>query len=81
MDGYEATRRIHHDLGLAGLPVIALTAGVLEIERSKAVEAGMADFIGKPFTVAEMVRVIRSHLAAPPPIAAEEPPEPPETNR
>jgi signal transduction histidine kinase len=64
MDGYEATRRIRDDLGLVGLPIIALTAGVFQTERDKALAAGMVDFIGKPFTIAEMLRVIGAHLGA-----------------
>jgi len=62
MDGYEATRRIRQDLGLAYLPIIALTAGALASERLRAEQAGMNDFIPKPFDVDQMVQTIRSNI-------------------
>jgi two-component system sensor histidine kinase/response regulator len=62
MDGYEATTRIRHDLGLATLPIIALTAGALISERNRAHQAGMNDFITKPFDVDLMVQCIRRHV-------------------
>jgi PAS domain S-box-containing protein len=55
MDGYEATRRIRADLGLPGVPIIALTAGALLSERQRATAAGMNDFIIKPFDAATLI--------------------------
>jgi PAS domain S-box-containing protein len=49
VDGYEATRCIRTELGLKVLPVLALTAGALTSERQLAADAGMDDFISKPF--------------------------------
>jgi CheY-like chemotaxis protein len=40
MEGLTATRAIHQNLGLAGLPVIACTAGVLAGEREAVTAAG-----------------------------------------
>ncbi|MEP9356014.1 response regulator [Xanthobacter sp. KR7-65] len=63
MDGHEATRHIRLTLGLATLPVIALTAGDIEAERGPAAAAGMDDFIAKPFDVELMVATLSRHLS------------------
>ena len=59
MDGLEVTRRIRSDLGLQALPVIALTAGALVEERSRALEAGMQGFLSKPLDPIQLIRVLR----------------------
>ncbi|MRW90213.1 response regulator [Duganella sp. FT80W] len=77
MDGFTATRLLRQDLKLT-LPIIAMTAGVLESERDRSVEAGITDFIPKPIEVDEMLAVLRRHLprhiplAPPPPPSAED---------
>lgn len=59
LDGNEATRRIRSELGIQVLPVIALTASALIAERERALEAGMNDFITKPFDAEALVRTVR----------------------
>ena len=57
MDGYAATRAIREReaaLGLSALPVVALTATVTDDDRRSCVEAGMSDFVSKPFTMEEL---------------------------
>ena len=61
MDGLEATRRLRGELGLAEVPVIALTANALASDREACLAAGMNAHVGKPFDLEELVRVIRSH--------------------
>jgi PAS domain S-box-containing protein len=63
MDGYEATRRIRHTLGLK-LPVLAMTAGVMQSEKDQCIDAGMDDFIAKPVDVEQMLETISRHWAA-----------------
>ncbi|OSQ35400.1 hybrid sensor histidine kinase/response regulator [Thalassospira mesophila] len=65
MDGIEAVKHIRQNPKLATLPIIALTAGVLDSERRKCREAGMNDFIGKPFDFDIVVSKIRDILGAP----------------
>ena len=58
MDGYEATRQIRETLGLADLPVVALTAGVLTNQEAATLKAGMNGFVAKPFDVDHLVATI-----------------------
>jgi PAS domain S-box-containing protein len=59
LDGNEATRRIRAELHLKVLPIVALTAGALVAERQRALEAGMNDFISKPFDPQALIRKVR----------------------
>ncbi|AHF05568.1 hypothetical protein MARPU_11865 [Marichromatium purpuratum 984] len=58
LDGYEATRQIRANPALERIPVVAVSAGVLESERQAALDAGMCAFVGKPFDVDEVVALI-----------------------
>jgi PAS domain S-box-containing protein len=58
MDGLEATRAIRQLPAVRAVPVIALTAGVLDSDVEAALEAGMNDHIAKPPEVAQMLRTI-----------------------
>lgn len=60
MDGFSATRILRGELGLT-LPVIAMTAGVMESEREQCTAAGMDDFIPKPVDVEQMFAIIARH--------------------
>ena len=62
LDGLDATRAIRADAELAGLPVIALTAGVLAEEREAARLAGMDDFLAKPLDLEQMVAMLRPFI-------------------
>ena len=48
MDGLTATRRIREMPGLADLPIVAMTASVLQDERDACYAAGMNTHLGKP---------------------------------
>ena len=55
MDGYTATRAIRQQPLLRGLPVFAVTAGVLDSQREQALAAGMNGVFAKPFDVDVLV--------------------------
>jgi PAS domain S-box-containing protein len=59
LDGNEAARRIRGDLQLKTLPIVALTAGALVGERQRSLEAGMNDFVTKPFDPKVLIRKVR----------------------
>lgn len=61
LDGYSAARKIRNELGLS-LPVIAMTAHMMKDEREKCLNAGMNDYISKPFKEAELYHIIFKYL-------------------
>ncbi|MEO6549591.1 MAG: response regulator [Ferruginibacter sp.] len=56
MDGYEATRIIRHEMSeaISLTPIIAMTASALIADRDKCLQAGMNDYIAKPFVAQEL---------------------------
>ncbi|MBK8701929.1 MAG: response regulator [Saprospiraceae bacterium] len=59
MNGFEATMAIRNlDPEKANTPIIAMTANVLREEVDLCYQAGMDDFIGKPFDTAELLSKI-----------------------
>ncbi|MBI5256657.1 MAG: PAS domain S-box protein [Burkholderiales bacterium] len=72
MDGYTATSHIRQQLGLASLPIIAMTANAMASDRAACLAAGMNDHVGKPFDLDELVVTLLRHAghavqrAAPP---------------
>ncbi len=61
MDGYEATKAIRHQLGLANLPIIAMTANAMASDREACLQCGMNDHVGKPFDLPHLVEVLLQH--------------------
>ena len=59
MDGFEATRRIRTHDALRNLPIIAVTANVMEGDRDECITAGMNDYITKPFNQDGLKQVIQ----------------------
>jgi PAS domain S-box-containing protein len=63
MDGLEALRHIRSRAGPnARVPVIALTAHVLEEDQKRFTEAGFDAVLGKPTSRAQLLAVIRRHV-------------------
>ncbi|GAB3019935.1 ATP-binding hybrid sensor histidine kinase/response regulator [Bowmanella dokdonensis] len=62
MDGLTAANLIRHKLKLVKLPIIAMTAHVMETDRQKSRDAGMDDHICKPLEPSELFQTLRHHL-------------------
>jgi signal transduction histidine kinase/CheY-like chemotaxis protein len=60
LDGYGATQYIRERLGLKDLPIVAITANALASDRSECLAAGMTEHVGKPFDMAQLIRVVLS---------------------
>ncbi len=64
MDGYTACRKIQEGMGLnAETIIIALTASTFLSKKQLALEAGMKDFISKPFTPDQLSFYLKKYLS------------------
>ena len=62
MDGLTATRLLRADPKTAGIPIIAVTASVLEVDKNKTLEAGCNGHIPKPIDPAIFGQQIAAYL-------------------
>ena len=61
MDGYDFTLAIRSDAATKGIPVIMLTSRGGDKHREKAFDAGVTDFLVKPYAEESLVATIRRH--------------------
>jgi len=63
MDGYEATKIIKNDISkqVSKIPVIAMTAYTSKNDIKRAINAGMDDYIFKPFKPAEVYNLLKKY--------------------
>ena len=64
MDGITATKEVRKltDENKKNIPIIALTANVGEKEISKCLNAGMNDFVTKPFEINALLKTIQDSI-------------------
>lgn len=62
-DGYSLTRSLRAMPGLAGLPIIAVTAGAMIGDRERCIAAGMDDYLSKPYTLKQLGEVLQRWLS------------------
>lgn len=60
MDGYEATYEIRK---FSNIPIIAMSAHVLEEEQKKCLDAGMNGFIPKPFKAQDIIKELQKQFS------------------
>jgi PAS domain S-box-containing protein len=63
MDGYAATRAIREQESGRHTPIIALTANAMKSDRQKCLDAGMDEYLAKPFTQIELSTVLGEWLS------------------
>ncbi|HEY9898041.1 MAG TPA: PAS domain S-box protein [Pantanalinema sp.] len=75
MDGFEATRliRLHEAPQGRRVPIVAMTANAMRGDREKCLEAGMDDYLSKPFTQEQLAAVLARWLGDDSPGAAAPP--------
>uniref|UniRef100_UPI00321663E9 response regulator n=1 Tax=uncultured Draconibacterium sp. TaxID=1573823 RepID=UPI00321663E9 len=67
MDGYAITaeiRKIEKENGTeTPVPIIAITANTLDNDRQKCLDAGMNEYLSKPFTADQLIEKIRMFIS------------------
>jgi len=59
MDGLAATRAIRRLPGTGAVPIVAMTANVLQQDRERCFEAGMNDYLAKPIEPAKLTAALQ----------------------
>ena len=63
ISGIEALARLRADPATAKIPVIAVTASVMQQDRKVILEAGFDSYLGKPLNLAEFLAAVNAALA------------------
>jgi len=65
MNGIEALKVLRADPATASIPVIAVTASVMQQDRNLITQAGFDGYIGKPLNLKEFLDAVRAMLERP----------------
>lgn len=64
MNGIEALKALRAEPRTAGIPIVAITASVMQSDRQEIMSAGFDGFIEKPITVRSFMDVVEAALGA-----------------
>jgi two-component system cell cycle response regulator DivK len=64
MNGIDALKVLRADPATSKIPVIAVTASVMQQDRKLITEAGFDRYVGKPINIKEFLEAVRSTLEA-----------------
>jgi two-component system, sensor histidine kinase and response regulator len=64
MDGLTATREIRRLMPQSDIPILAMTANVMQEDRQRCFDAGMDDFVAKPIEPDELLAVLAKWIEA-----------------
>jgi CheY-like chemotaxis protein len=62
MNGIDALKVLRADAATARIPVIAVTASVMQQDRNLITEAGFDGYIGKPINLKEFLETVRAMI-------------------
>jgi len=62
ISGIEALKVLRAEAATAGIPVIAVTASVMQQDRKQITEAGFDAYVGKPINLKEFLDAVRAAL-------------------
>jgi two-component system, cell cycle response regulator DivK len=62
LNGYEVTRRLKADPLLQAIPIIAVTSYALSGDEGKAIEAGCAAYVTKPYSPRQLLAKVHEFL-------------------
>lgn len=62
MDGYQALAVMEADRDFDGVPVIGISGDAMPEHIEKALAAGFADYITKPFNMMKLIETIKQHI-------------------
>jgi CheY-like chemotaxis protein len=66
MDGFETTRHIRRlNNSKSETPIVALTADAMKEDKERCLEAGMNNFLAKPFRLDEVKTLLEAYVQAP----------------
>ena len=62
LNGLEVARRIHADPVLRDIPMIAVSASVMQQEHQRSLDEGCVAFIEKPFDIHQFRQIVDKHI-------------------